>query len=467
MAVRRADGTASRMVASLSDVTARKEAEQRVIHNATHDTLTGLPNRTLLLDRIDRAHAGLGRGDGARSALMVVDVDRFKVVNESLGHSIGDQLLVTTARRLSGVLGPSDTLARLSGDEFAVLLAEVADETAASRFAEELQRRLAQPIEVAGDKVVMGASIGVAMCPRDKVRPADVLRDANLAMYQAKVDGGGRIRMFTEDLRQRSAFLLRSETELRRGIETGRLSVHYQPLVELKTGTMAGFEALARLTLPSGDMLPPNDFIPVAEQTGLILPLGMKVLRESCEQLGRWHSEYGTHLTLAVNLSPKQLEDPDIVKAVARALEQGGPSGFRLKLEITEGALINNPEVAASQLAAIRALGVQICIDDFGTGQSSLAYLHRFPIDVLKIDRFFINRMTERQRDLELVRGILGLCRSLGVAVVAEGVETQEQADILGELGCEYGQGYLFGRALSAGATTELLARQKGRVAVD
>jgi EAL domain-containing protein (putative c-di-GMP-specific phosphodiesterase class I) len=224
---------------------------------------------------------------------------------------------------------------------------------------------------------------------------------------------------------------------------------------------MAGFEALARLTLPSGDMLPPNDFIPVAEQTGLILPLGMKVLQQSCEQLGRWHTDYGKHLTLAVNLSPKQLEDPEIVKAIARVVEQGGQGGFRLKLEITEGALINNPEVAATQLAAIRALGVQICIDDFGTGQSSLAYLHRFPIDVLKIDRFFIGRMTERQRDLELVRGIVGLCHNLGVAVVAEGVETQEQATILSELGCEYGQGYLFGRPMSAGGATEWLARQK------
>jgi EAL domain-containing protein (putative c-di-GMP-specific phosphodiesterase class I) len=318
-----------------------------------------------------------------------------------------------------------------------------------------------QPIEVGGDTVVLGASIGVAMSAAGKIRPADLLRDANLAMYQAKLDGGGRVRLFTEDLRQRSAFLLRSETELRRGIETGRLSVHYQPLIALDTGAMAGFEALARLTLPSGDMLPPNDFIPVAEQTGLILPLGMKVLQQSCEQLGRWHADYGTHLSLAVNLSPRQLEDPDIVKAIARVLEQGGQSGFRLKLEITEGALINNPEVAASQLAAIRALGVQICIDDFGTGQSSLAYLHRFPIDVLKIDKFFIGRMTERQRDLELVRGILGLCQGLGVAVVAEGVETQEQATILSGLGCEYGQGYLFGRPMSAGGATEWLARQK------
>ena len=460
MAVRRSDGAASRMIASLSDVTDRKEAEQRLIHNATHDTLTGLPNRTLLLDRIDRTRA-LGGRAATVSALMVIDLDRFKVVNESLGHSIGDQLLVTTARRLPAALGPGDTVARLSADEFAVLLAEVADERAALAHAEEIQRRVCQPIEIAGDKVVLGASIGVAIIPPGKVRPADLLRDANLAMYQAKVDGGGRVKLFAEDMRQRSAYLLRSETELRRGIETGRLSVHYQPLVTLKDGVMAGFEALARLTLPSGDMLPPNDFIPVAEQTGLIVPLGMKVLRESCEQLGRWHADYGSHLTLAVNLSPKQLEDRDIVKSIARVLEQRGQSGFRLKLEITEGALINNPELAAQQLAAIRALGVQICIDDFGTGQSSLAYLHRFPIDVLKIDRFFINRMTEQKRDLELVRGILGLCHSLGVAVVAEGVETQEQAAILGGLGCEYGQGYLFGRAMSANATTEWLSRQK------
>jgi diguanylate cyclase (GGDEF)-like protein/PAS domain S-box-containing protein len=461
MAVRRADGAASRMVASLSDVTDRKEAEQRVIHNATHDTLTGLPNRTLLLDRIDRAHAVAGHAGAGRSALMVIDLDRFKVVNESLGHSIGDQLLVTLARRLPAPLGPGDTVARLSADEFAVLLADIEGEAAALERAEALQRRVVLPIEVAGDKVVLGASIGVVMIPAGKVRPADLLRDANLAMYQAKLDGGGRVRLFSEDLRQRSAFLLRSETELRRGIETGRLTVHYQPLVALDTGAMAGFEALARLILPSGDMLPPNDFIPVAEQTGLILPLGMKVLQQSCEQLGRWHAEFGNHLTLAVNLSPKQLEDADIVKSIARVLEQGGQSGFRLKLEITEGALINNPEVAASQLAAIRALGVQICIDDFGTGQSSLAYLHRFPIDVLKIDKFFIGRMTERPRDLELVRGILGLCRGLGLAVVAEGVETQEQATILSELGCEYGQGYLFGRPMSAGRATEWLARQK------
>jgi EAL domain-containing protein (putative c-di-GMP-specific phosphodiesterase class I) len=207
--------------------------------------------------------------------------------------------------------------------------------------------------------------------------------------------------------------------------------------------------------------LPPNDFIPVAEQTGLILPLGMKVLQQSCEQLRAWHAQFGTRLTLAVNLSPRQLEEPDIVKSIARVLEQGGPTGFRLKLEITEGALINNPEVAETQLAAIRALGVQICIDDFGTGHSSLAYLHRFPIDLLKIDRFFIGRMAERPRDLELVRGIVGLGHNLGMEVVAEGVETQEQAQILSDIGCELGQGYLFGRPMSAGATTEWLARQK------
>ncbi len=425
-AVRRADGSATRMVASLSDVTARKEAEQRVIHNATHDTLTGLPNRTLLFDRIARVPPTSG---GPRAALMVVNVDRFKVVNESLGHSIGDQILVTLARRLPAALSPGDTLARLAGDEFAVLLAEPKSEAAALAVADAIQQRVGQPIQLAGETVVLGASIGMAMRPEGKFRPADFLRDANLAMYQAKVDGGGRTKAFSEDLRQRSAFLLRSETELRRGIETGRLTVHYQPLVSLQTGEMSGFEALARLTLPSGDMLPPNDFIPVAEQTGLILPLGMKVLQQSCEQLRSWHAQYGTHLTLAVNLSPRQLEEPDIVKAIARVLGQTGPSGFKLKLEITEGALINNPEVAETQLAAIRALGVQICIDDFGTGHSSLAYLHRFPIDVLKIDRFFIGRMAERPRDLDI--------------------------------GCELGQGYLFGRPMSAGAATEWLARQK------
>ena len=458
MAVRRADGSATRMVASLSDVTARKEAEQRVIHNATHDTLTGLPNRTLLFDRIARVPPTSG---GPRAALMVVNVDRFKVVNESLGHSIGDQILVTLARRLPAALSPGDTLARLAGDEFAVLLAEPESEAAALAVADAIQQRVAQPIQLAGETVVLGASIGMAMRPEGKLRPADFLRDANLAMYQAKVDGGGRTKAFSEDLRQRSAFLLRSETELRRGIETGRLSVHYQPLVSLQTGEMSGFEALARLTLPSGDMLPPNDFIPVAEQTGLILPLGMKVLQQSCEQLRTWHAQYGTRLTLAVNLSPRQLEEPDIVKSIARVLEQTGPSGFTLKLEITEGALINNPEVAETQLAAIRALGVQICIDDFGTGHSSLAYLHRFPIDVLKIDRFFIGRMAERPRDLELVRGIVGLGHNLGMDVVAEGVETQEQAQILSDIGCELGQGYLFGRPMSAGAATEWLARQK------
>jgi diguanylate cyclase (GGDEF)-like protein/PAS domain S-box-containing protein len=462
MAVRRADGSPTRMVASLSDVTARKEAEQRVIHNATHDTLTGLPNRTLLLDRISRTRAPAR----VRSALMVIDVDRFKVANESLGHSIGDQILVTLARRLPKSLAPGDTLARLSGDEFAVLVGEVENERAALALAERLRRRVARPIEIGGDAVVLSASVGVALLPSGRVRPADLLRDANLAMYQAKVDGGDRVRLFTDDLRQRSAYLLRSETELRRGIETGRLSVHYQPLVSLATGAMAGFEALARLTLPSGDMLPPGDFIPVAEQTGLIVPLGLKVLQQGCDQLRRWHNEYGNHLTMAVNLSPRQLEDPEIVKEIARVLEQAGHSGFRLKLEITEGALINNPEVAATQLAAIRALGVQICIDDFGTGHSSLAYLHRFPIDVLKIDRFFIGRMAEQRRDLELVRGIVGLCHNLGVDVVAEGVETAEQAKILSDIGCEYGQGYLFGRPMSAGATSDWLDRHKARVAV-
>jgi diguanylate cyclase (GGDEF)-like protein/PAS domain S-box-containing protein len=459
MAVRRPDGTPTRMVASLSDVTARKEAEQRVIHNATHDTLTGLPNRTLLFDRVSRMQ---GRAARPRTALMVVDIDRFKVANESLGHSIGDQILVTMARRLPKSLAPGDTLARLSADEFAVLLADVEDEQAARAVAERLRRRIARPIDVAGDTVVLSASIGVAMVGPGKLRPADLLRDANLAMYQAKLDGGDRVRLFSDELRQRSAFLLRSESELRRGIETGRLSVHYQPLVSLQNGHAAiGFEALARLVLPSGDMLPPNDFIPVAEQTGLILPLGLRVLQQACDQLRAWQADYGSHLSLAVNLSPRQLEDRDIVKAIARVLEQAGHSGFRLKLEITEGALINNPEVAATQLAAIRALGVQICIDDFGTGHSSLAYLHRFPIDVLKIDRFFIGRMAERQRDFELVRGIVGLGHNLGVAVVAEGVETKEQAEILSGFGCEYGQGYLFGRPMSAGATTEWLERQR------
>ncbi|HEX2206786.1 MAG TPA: EAL domain-containing protein [Longimicrobium sp.] len=458
VAVMGADGRAIRVAGSLSDVTERKVAEELVLHNALHDSLTGLPNRTLLLDRV-----GLALRRGARNArscaVLCVGLDGFKVVNDSLGHHVGDQLLDGVARRLENGLRSADTVARLGADVFAVLLDELRDPAEARAVADRVHEALAEPFTLAGRAVFATASIGIAGAGEGAT--AEVLvRDAETAMYRAKSRGRARSEMFDATMQATALQRLHLETDLRGAVERQEFELAYQPVVSLADGRIAGFEALARWRHPERGLLQPAEFIPAAEDTGLIVPLGRWVLREACRQMREWNRRYGAALSVNVNLSPRQFGDPSLARDVAEALRETELPAAFLKLEITENLLMGDAGGAASTLEELKTLGVDLCIDDFGTGYSSLSYLHRFPIDTLKVDRSFIARLGDGQTE-QIVRTILVLAQTLGLRAVAEGVETPEQADSLRTMGCEYAQGFRFSHPVAGDAAGAMIWRQR------
>jgi diguanylate cyclase (GGDEF)-like protein/PAS domain S-box-containing protein len=459
-ALRGADEPATRLAGSLTDVTDRRRAEQRLAHDALHDSLTGLPNRALFMDRLSQAYARAMRPPFSRFAVCFVDVDRFKLINDSLGHPVGDQLLIALARRLEASLRPGDTVARLGGDEFAVLMEDVEDVRQTTTVAERILTRLRAPLELAGQEVVATASFGIAFGPGANQAPEDFLRDADTAMYRAKAQGRDCYVVFDQGMHDSAVAALQLENELRHAIEHGEFCVHYQPIITLEHGRIAGFEALVRWSHPRRGLILPADFIPLAEETGLIVPIDRWVTREACRQIRNWLVRFRnrTPLTVSVNISGNEFLRPDLIMEIDGTLRQFGLYGDTLRLEITESMMMEKARYAEPMLEQLRALAIKLSIDDFGTGYSSLAYLRRFEIDTLKIDASFVGRMTDDADAFEIVRNIISLARNLGKDVIAEGVETPAQLERLRDLRCTFGQGFLFARPLDGETATRLIA---------
>ena len=454
-------GTPYRMVGSQSDVTDRKLAEEHLIFNAFYDTLTGLPNRALLLDRLKQAISRKKRWPDKSFSVLYLDLDNFKNINDSLGHATGDQLLVTVAERLQANLRDTDTVARLGGDEFILLMEEVQDMENADEIAQRILKDLSTPRYLNNHEVFATASIGIISSDMEYEDPEQLLRDADIAMYSAKSRGRARFEVFKLEMRNNFLEQLSLEYDLRHAIQAGELRLAYQPIVSLKTGVLVGFEALVRWEHPVSGFLYPADFISVAEDTGLIMAVDRWVLHNATQQLSEWLKEFPTDLkpTVSVNLSAKCLRQLNLVEEVEQILQRTGLEGRSLKLEITESGIMENSQQIRSMLDGLREMGVDVHIDDFGTGYSSLAYLHQFPVQALKIDRSFISNPYTEKHMPEIVRTVLHLARDLELEAIAEGVETRMQLDQLLKMGCEYGQGFLFSPPLDGNAAKAMLGK--------
>jgi diguanylate cyclase (GGDEF)-like protein/PAS domain S-box-containing protein len=458
------DGTPVRLKGTMLDITEQKAAEEALLHQAFHDPLTGLPNRLLLLDRLGQA---LRRMDRQPSTLGVIhlDVDRFKVINESLGHAVGDQLLQAMATALATLVRPGDTLARIGGDEFVVLCDGLSGQAEAVIIAERICAATTEPLTWHDGQVVVSVSAGIALADSPAMDPDALLRDADAAMHRAKSEGRARSAIFAQSMRARAVGRLDTEVSLRRSIADGDLRVHYQPIVNLVDGLVLGHEALVRWQHPTRGLLGPDEFIPIAEETGLIVPLGAWVLREACHQARKFQTRdpMWSALTMSVNLSGGQLGQRDLVGLIASAHEDADLQPEHLQLEMTESVLMDDAAHTITILESLKDLGVLLGVDDFGTGYSSLAYLKRFPVDVLKIDRSFVNGLADDLEDSAIVAAIVSLADTLGLKTLAEGVEARiQQATLIG-LGCARAQGYLFARPLAV-AEAETALDQAARL---
>ncbi|MEG4282036.1 EAL domain-containing protein [Microcoleus sp. A006_D1] len=490
------DPAVNGIVINCHDITQRKLAEEQLLHEAFHDSLTGLPNRALFTDRLEHSLRLAKRRKDYLFAVLFLDLDRFKVVNDSLGHAIGDQLLVAIARRLEACLRAGDTVARLGGDEFVLLLEDIDGVNEATSIVNRLQKKITSPILLDGHEVFITASIGIALSSGEYEEPINLLRDADTAMYRAKELGRARHEVFNSSMHAHALRLLQLENDLRRAIESikdpareedspqspqfppsglppmnaaPQFIIHYQPIVSIANNTINGFEALVRWQHPERGLVSPNEFIPIAEETGLIVPLGRWVLRTACQQIREWQQLFQNNppLSVSVNLSVKQFSQPDLIEYIDRVLEESHLHGSSLKLEITESVLIENSESVTAMLVELRARNIHLCIDDFGTGYSSLSYLHRFPTNTLKIDRSFVSRMGG-DFDLgkggidptEIVRSIVTLSHNLGMDVVAEGVEEASQLSILKGLKCEFAQGFFFSKPVDSQTAAGLIRQQ-------
>jgi diguanylate cyclase (GGDEF)-like protein/PAS domain S-box-containing protein len=459
------DGEVVRLVGTMTDVTEFKNAEERLLFDAVHDNLTGLPNRELFIDRMEAAF-GFARADPQiRPSIVVVDLDRFKQVNDSVGIAIGDSILLTIARRLSRLLKPQDTLARLSGDQFALIVLSEREPARIVAFAETIRRTLRAPIAFNDREIFLTASIGLALAENQSNRTEEVLKDAELAMYYAKRIGGDRIEIFKPAMRSRKTDRLTMESELRRAIEREEIKVLFQPIVRLEDRAIAGFEALARWDHPKLGRLSPAEFISIAEEIGLIVDLGLFVLDHTAKQLAQWQAATRARepVFASVNVSSRQLLRHDLIQDLRGVLSRTALARGTLKLEITESLVMENPEHAAQMLTRIKELGAGLSLDDFGTGHSSLAYLQRFPFDTIKIDQSFV-RTTSRGTRPVILRSIIALAHDLGMEVVAEGAETDSDAVELYQLGCEYAQGFAFGEPMTAEAARDLLIDKPTRL---
>jgi diguanylate cyclase (GGDEF)-like protein/PAS domain S-box-containing protein len=447
------------IILQTQDVTDRRRAQDALLHDALHDALTGLSNRTLFLDRLGLALQRAAR-QRLRFAVLFIDIDRFKVINDSMGHLAGDQLLSSVARRLASAVRPGDTVARLGGDEFAILLDGLASVEEATATAEYVLELLGPPFVLGGREVFVTASVGVAPNPEGPIRADEMLRDADTAMYHAKASGRARVALFDREMRERVLERLAIETEIRQALERGEFDVYYQPIREIASGLLHGVEALVRWRHPGKGLVYPGAFLAVAEETGLIVPLGAWVLEEAGRTVARWHRLWPrtSPVSLSVNLSARQFASEGLEEQVRATLSRTGLPPSSLTLEVTETTIIENPEAARALLSRLREIGVKISIDDFGTGYSSLSYLHWLPLDRLKIDRSFVAGLGPDRRNYEILRTIAILAKNLGLDVVAEGVETADQLATLSEIGCDCAQGFLFAPALRSSRVEELLA---------
>ena len=447
--VRTGEGPVIALEGFISDITERKLAEERLAHLAQFDPLTGLPNRTLLHDRLSQTVAQAQR-QARQAAVLFVDLDRFKLINDTLGHYVGDLLIAEVARRLQHCVRAGDTVGRLSGDEFGVVLADLAHADDAALVAQKVLEALARAYQLAGSEAFISASIGIAVCPGDGTHAGDLLRNADMAMYRAKESTRNAYCFFTPEMNQRASARMQLNNDLRHAIERREFVLHYQPKVDLVSGRMQGLEALLRWNHPTRGLVAPMEFVPALEESGLILPVGEWVLEEACAQIGRWQAEGLAPVPVAINLSAKQFRRRDLDEVIARALAAAGVAPSLLEVEITESCLMEDPEEAVRLLGCLRRAGVRISVDDFGTGYSSLSYLTRLPLTALKIDRSFVRDAAAKPEAASIVRAVIDMAHNLRFTVIAEGVETEEQVAFLRRHACDQAQGYLFGRPAAA-----------------
>lgn len=449
------------LISQFMDITERKQAEEQLLYNALHDALTNLPNRAWLTERLELALRHAKRQEDYSFAVLFIDFDRFKLVNDSLGHTVGDRLLVEIAQKLKTIVRKTDMVARLGGDEFVILLDPIENINDAIRQAERVAEKMRSPFQLNGSEVFVTSSIGIALSSPDYNQGTDLLRDADIAMYRAKAKGKACYEVFDRGMYTQAIAQLQLENDLRLALERQEFQVYYQPIVSLSTGTLTGFEALIRWQHPVRGFVSPAEFIPVAEETGLIVPIGEWVLGCACAQMATWQAKFScpAPLSISVNLSAKQLRSPNFLQKIDSILARTNLKGQNLKLELTEGMLIDNVEELIEILAQLRARAIHLSIDDFGTGYSSLSYLHRFPINHLKIDRSFISRLGEKGENREMIATIITLAQHLGMETIAEGVETRNQLNQLQALNCNQAQGYLFARPLERKAAEVLLSR--------